>query len=99
MQRVSWTSEWGEGGNSGIFDIFPGGFKICISDEQNKVDLNVAAIEGRSAVPIFTTRKRDCGKVMFSQVSVCPRGAVVPPPSTVPHPGALPKGPYPPPGL
>ena len=27
-----------------------------------------------SLLDFFTTRKRSCGKVMFSQVSVCPRG-------------------------
>ena len=27
-----------------------------------------------ASIPIFTTRKRSCGKVMFSEAFVCPRG-------------------------
>ena len=40
---------------------------------------------------MFTARKRSCDNVMFSKVSVCPRGE-----ATI-HPPNYPPGPYPPP--
>ena len=39
------------------------------------------------ALPIITVRNSSCGKVMFSQVSVCPRGEVYIPQAETPLPG------------
>ena len=84
------------GGHSGIFDnLYSTRSSFApqtYGNEQNKVGLNVAAIEGRSVLPIFTTRKRSCRILVFSQVSVSTRrGGVVLPPQLYPKSGPYPQ--------
>ena len=67
---------------------------LAVSVSQNKgIDLNHACVSTK--ISFITVRNSSCGKVMFSQVSVCPQGGGVHPQAHIPL-GRHPPGRHPP---
>ena len=55
---------------------------LCIAKSTrqflNKADLGMSSHLFLSVIFVFTARERSCGKVMFSQTSVCSQGVCIP---------------------